>query len=443
MRKKRVEVMRASGTRTKIRGMIGVVVSCLLAGVGGQLGGSPVCAQTPARRLAIELVVHANAAIRRRDYAQAIRLCNRAKAADPSYPRAYAYLGLAHGKRHEEKQACAAFLKVLQLVREGPDADAARNGLTQLGCARPASGEPVYDARKHLLHSLRGNTSGVLSVAISRDGEFVASGGDDQTVRLWSLRSGRLKQTFQQHHDKVNSVAFAPDGRLLASGSRDTTVRLWDTRSGANLLTLQSRNGAVSSVAFSPDGRVLAVGNIPGGGAAAVNLWDVRTGRLLKSLKPNGEAVLAIAFSPSGQVLAGASSDQTVRLWGVRTGKLMRLLTRLRAQATAVSFSPDGRTIASSGGNEVQIHSVGTGKLVRTLGIGRRSVPAVTFSPDGRLLAIASHDTTVRLWDTQKGQGRWKLKGHGAVVTAVAFSRDGRLLATGSADKTVNLWRIE
>ena len=62
------------------------------------------------------------------------------------------------------------------------------------------------------------------------------------------------------HTGTVFSVAWSPDGQLLASGSSDNTVRLWNGQSGALLHTLEGHTGTVYSVAWSPDGQLLASG---------------------------------------------------------------------------------------------------------------------------------------------------------------------------------------
>ena len=89
----------------------------------------------------------------------------------------------------------------------------------------------------------------VRSVAFAPDGQTLASGSRDGTVRLWRVADGVLLRTLEGHTDGVWSVAFAPDGATLASGSRDGTVRLWRVADGTPLRTLEGHTYWVNSVA--------------------------------------------------------------------------------------------------------------------------------------------------------------------------------------------------
>ena len=71
----------------------------------------------------------------------------------------------------------------------------------------------------------------------------------------------------------MDSIAFSPDGNRLASGSKDQTLKLWNTRTGELQLTLAPHSGRIESLAFSADGQTLASGG--GGGDTTIKLWDV------------------------------------------------------------------------------------------------------------------------------------------------------------------------
>jgi WD40 repeat protein len=102
---------------------------------------------------------------------------------------------------------------------------------------------------------------------------------------MYAATSGGFMETLEGHSNWVKTVAFSPDGKTLASGFDDNTIKLWDTKAGTELQTLQGHSTWVTSVAFSPDGQTLASGSID------IMLWDIKTGIELQALK--GRSALA------------------------------------------------------------------------------------------------------------------------------------------------------
>jgi WD40 repeat protein len=284
--------------------------------------------------------------------------------------------------------------------------------------------------------TLKGHEGHVSSVAFSPDGQWLATGSFDQTVRLWKVTSEPEPFPLQRHSGSISSIAFSPDGRKLATGSHDQTVKLWDHATKQELSTLTGHAGAINSVVFSADGRWLATGSED----QTVRLWEATTGRMFRMLKGHSRQVYAVSFSPDGSRLASASRDRTVKVWDVATGQALLTLD-YDGYVLSAAFSPDGRQIAAGGvDNTVMLWDGATGQKLRSLTAHTGWIRSLSFSPDGRRLATGSEDHTVRLWDVASGQELLKLRGHTGYLFTVAFSPDGRRLAMGSDDRTVKLW---
>ncbi|MGL5083748.1 MAG: eIF2A-related protein [Microcoleaceae cyanobacterium] len=313
----------------------------------------------------------------------------------------------------------------------------------------------------HEQNRLEGHSEVVWDVNFNPAGTLIASGGADDTVRLWTPE-GKLVQVLKSHKRSVTSVSFSPDGRFLASSSRDRTVKLWqlnavnpDLNSGPKPgstpdpnpasvatsvpLTLRGHKSKVTSVSFSPKGQLLASASED----KTVMLWNLE-GQLIRTLQFSKTPIHWITFSPEGQFLAVGGGNGSVKITDL-FGKVQTILQHgdySDCKVYGVSFSPDGRTIATAGDNNLVKLWSREGELLKTLQGHAGIVYSVKFAPDGRSLATVSGDKTIKLWSLE-GTLLQTLLGHGDQVTNVSFSPDGQVLASSSYDKTVRLWQLK
>ena len=283
-----------------------------------------------------------------------------------------------------------------------------------------------------------GSSSSVYTVDMSPNGQILASGGDDNTFKLWDIIKGSEIKTFTDHKDWIECVAFSPNGTILASASSDGSVKLWSVSSHRELHTFK-HGDRVESVAFSPDNQLLATS---GSNDGFIELWDVKKKKRIATLTGHSSAVECVAFSPDGKLLASASYDYTVKLWDVVKRRELRTLSGHSRPVFSVAFSPDEVTLASgSKDNTVRLWDAYSGEKLATLK-HKGYVESVAFSPNGRLLAAASTDSTVKLWDVGSRNEINTLKGHENGVTSLVFSSDGMRLASGGRDRKIFLWDL-
>ena len=289
-------------------------------------------------------------------------------------------------------------------------------------------------------------TAGVIAVAMSPDGQTIASGSANGVVYLWDANTNNHLHTLTGHRDTVNSLSFSPDGTIVASGSYDDTARLWDVNTGSHLRTLTGHADWIRDVSFSPDGTIIATAS----GDRTVRFWDVNTGNHFRTFTGHTHWVRSVSFSPDGTIIASGSYDNTLRLWDAKTGNELRTLTGHTTGVNggwtgvaSVAFSPDGTLILSgSYDSTARLWDTKTGNEIHILAGHTDAIVGVSYSPDGTTVATASWDGTARVWDAKTGSHLRTFTGHTNDVDSVAFGPDSNTIVTGSKDATVLVWEL-
>jgi WD40 repeat protein len=300
------------------------------------------------------------------------------------------------------------------------------------------------EGRPEPLRTFTGHTQGVNALAFNSDGSLLASGGDDGTILVRDVASGRVKP-LADVRNAVEDLAFNPDGTHIAACGEKGFVGAWEIRTGRDVFTLQvSPPYNLTAVCYSSDGRRLALADMN----PIIRVLDTKTGKEVLILDGEIASTNEVAFSPDGQHLAAAGDDKMLRIWDLRT-RATRVKPGHNASVTSVAYDPSGKSLATVDNEGLAIvWDAAAAREVGRFRAHRDAINRVRFGSHGRLMATASRDGTVKCWDVTRYRDTTTAGLLGLIrtrqggVRAVAFHPDGRQLASAGDDGTVAIWAI-
>jgi WD40 repeat protein len=280
------------------------------------------------------------------------------------------------------------------------------------------------------------------SMDFTPDGRVV-TGVSDTVVYVWDEITGQLITTFD-HSVFLWNVAISPNGNLIASGDEEGGIKLWNVNTGEKVYTLTHYSGPSWSLAFSPDSKTLASGALDD----TVKLWDLVNGEQTDNL--NDVTVFCLAFSPDGKLLAIGSGSEII-LWDLISKQPMRILDfdfrdgEWVSGLQGVLFSPDGKMLAAADDSNIAIvWDISSGKKLSTIvgeGTYRKlNAGSLAFSPDGKIIATGNDDGNVIFWNVLADKELKTIGSIGCIPLDLIFQPNA--FEIGCSNGTIQLWGL-
>eukprot|EP00746_Dinoflagellata_sp_MGD_P026110 gnl/MRDRNA2_/MRDRNA2_16153_c0_seq1.p1 gnl/MRDRNA2_/MRDRNA2_16153_c0~~gnl/MRDRNA2_/MRDRNA2_16153_c0_seq1.p1 ORF type:complete len:337 (+),score=42.41 gnl/MRDRNA2_/MRDRNA2_16153_c0_seq1:245-1255(+) len=237
---------------------------------------------------------------------------------------------------------------------------------------------------------------------LTGEGEFVVTGSDDWTVRIWDLETRECTAVLRGHSAPVLSLTALKDG-TFASGSFDKSIRVYDLRPNSK---------RPCTVLDKHQGPVLCL--------AALDIGEEST--------------------TNGMLISG-SQDQTIKIWDPVDDKLQHTFEGQNCPVGCL-ISLDAKHVASASQESTNIIIWDCAKLQFETSLGARGHRVTSLAVQGALLASGSKDTTVKIWNWQSHIQIMNLESHKTAVLDVAFLPSGYLVTT-ALNESLMVWDVE
>uniref|UniRef100_A0A8C4INT4 Transducin beta like 1 X-linked n=1 Tax=Dicentrarchus labrax TaxID=13489 RepID=A0A8C4INT4_DICLA len=305
---------------------------------------------------------------------------------------------------------------------------------------------------------LRGHESEVFICAWNPVSDLLASGSGDSTARIWNLNENNNSNSTQlvlRHcireggqdvpsNKDVTSLDWNSEGTLLATGSYDGFARIW-TKDGNLASTLGQHKGPIFALKWNKKGNSI----LSAGVDKTTIIWDAHTGEAKQQFPFHSAPALDVDWQ-NNTTFASCSTDMCIHVCRLGSDRPLKTFQGHTNEVNAIKWDPSGMLLAScSDDMTLKIWSMKQESCVHDLQAHSKEIYTIKWSPTGPgtsnpnsniMLASASFDSTVRLWDVERGVCIHTLTKHQEPVYSVAFSPDGKHLASGSFDKCVHIW---
>ncbi|KAJ3021655.1 UNVERIFIED_CONTAM: hypothetical protein HDU68_009518 [Siphonaria sp. JEL0065] len=190
---------------------------------------------------------------------------------------------------------------------------------------------PVVAVKKAALHDGEINC-----IQVNRDGSLIATGGTDKKLILTDARTGATKSSLIGSLQAIMSVSFSLDGDLVMGTSNDNSVKIWSISTSRLRHTLTGHIGKVFSAKFTDSNRVIS-----GSHDRTLKVWDLNKGCCLRTIFTLSSCNDLDIMDGEGTLIISGHLDNNLRVWDTRTGNLVREVTGIHSQqVTGVTIAP-------------------------------------------------------------------------------------------------------